>query len=190
MKPQKPPDNSSEGLSDAPQCSLKGFQKVAMVKIAAGDRRPRCPTPIPLRPCRGRTDATQTVRPLQGRLDGCGRCPGAALRLPPATVWQASGLQSQPPILSRTRALTHHQVRKLTKGVSGFLIGRPHRPAQYNAGPRRAPVSARVALGVSPTNEKRLYERALSCPKTRYLTPRVPSECRPSNEKHITRTDS
>jgi hypothetical protein len=77
-----------------------------MGAAAVRGRRCACPrmtSPTTPRPCNGRTDATRPVRPLQGRLDGCGRCPGAALRLPPATVWQASGLQSQPPILSRTR---------------------------------------------------------------------------------------
>ncbi|MGB2986149.1 MAG: reverse transcriptase domain-containing protein [Phycisphaerae bacterium] len=45
-------------------------------------------------------------------------------------------------------------------------------------------------LGVCPTNEKRVHERVLSCSKTRYSMPKVPSECRPSNENCITRTGS
>ena len=45
-------------------------------------------------------------------------------------------------------------------------------------------------LGVCPTNEKRVHERVLSCSKTRYLMPKTPSECRPSNENRITRTGS
>jgi len=47
-----------------------------------------------------------------------------------------------------------------------------------------------TALGVCPTNETRVHERLLSCSKTRYLMPKVPSESRPSNENRITRTGS
>ena len=45
-------------------------------------------------------------------------------------------------------------------------------------------------LGACPSNEKRAHERVLSCSKTRYLMPKVPSKCRPSNENRITRTGS
>ncbi len=48
----------------------------------------------------------------------------------------------------------------------------------------------RFCLGGCPSNEKRIHERVLSCSKTRYLMPKVPSQCRPSNENCITRTGS
>jgi len=77
-------------------------------------------------------------------------------------------------------------------GLAGEVLAGPPAAALISEARHRifSHINVLGSLGVCPTNEKRLYERALSCPKTRYLTPRVPSECRPSNEKHITRTDS
>ena len=45
-------------------------------------------------------------------------------------------------------------------------------------------------LGACPSNETRLHQRVLSCSKTGYRMPKVPLECRPSNENRITRTGS
>jgi len=98
--------NTTGGLGAVASCSLKGCATVAV-----GPRRgptvtvpssPIDPEGVVLSP--RRAHALPHGRPLQGRAVGWPRDPGAALRLPPATIEQAFSLQTQRPRRSCTRA--------------------------------------------------------------------------------------
>ena len=82
--------------------------------------------------------------------------------------------------------------RKVKRFLSDALDLRNRRDEGKIGGHGLAVAQGRLEkrLGVCPTNEKRVHERVLSCSKTRYLMPKTPSECRPSNENRITRTGS
>ncbi len=108
------------GFNAVQSCSLKGCATVAVGPLPADPRSRRIPSHSTLNGSAERQVAhmPQKRRPFQGRAVGWRRDPGAALRLPPATVGQPYRLrepsgrsnvqscspQSQPLIRSRTQS--------------------------------------------------------------------------------------
>ncbi len=96
-------DNSG-GLGAVLSCSLKGCSTADVGPPQTDPRSPHKPFHSTLQGSAKRHVASTTMkrRPLQGRAVAWRRNPGAALRLPPATLGQAFGLPSRSPIGSRT----------------------------------------------------------------------------------------
>ncbi len=92
------------GLIAVVSCSVKGWAIVAAGRLSAEPRSRYNPIHSSLQgPARRHVGhLAQKRRPFQGRAVGWRRDPGAALRLPPATLEQASSLRPRLSILPRS----------------------------------------------------------------------------------------